>query len=731
MIIIDIISYDKASKALKRSGNIGDKSTVLTDIKNKDIVHYDSDLDKFINTKNRAIVEQWKANYDYEEGELFVFDDILWHVRFSHTSANSSTPELDEVNGLVYPFITESGFANIIDLQYTIQDNGNSIKLDWINPTSATYEGRDVYYSSEVDITTLRRSEVEDLIVEGKDIIKLSMGIGTDQGNADTATIIGTELRKYYYVKIFVQHDDSEGGYAYSTGRYATIPNADIYPPSPPMNLTLAYNDEDGVILQWTQPSDSDFLYTKIIRSTTGVPTSPTDGTVIDTISGLGYYEDNTTNPNTTYYYRLFAYDDAGSDGMQHGKEGNYSTDNSATGQIRWIAILGFDINTGKRTGHASDMVQSDFDNIYPYSDMARCVVDTSGNIQYYLDDEDSSVQEDGLTPAILDGTDGDIVVEIPEFHYAKDGNEVKISVEEFANSVKFNRRYIGFVESSEDNNGELQSVVGEQPLKMKSITEFRNMAKTDWQLVDWETRDALKILFMIEYGGLNSQLLIGDGIVNEAETQNTGDSITLGNGTGVSPNGSVTYRGIENLWGNIDEIVEGLVVTDKAYYTAKNNYNSFGDDDNVGSYTSTGVKPITDSGYISELDIEGSIVGSEVLGNNVDFVGDHQFSHMQGEINMVVAGGNYQDGNKAGLFRNHMGLTPFGKEDEMRVLKEYDKVLSGGTIQLDKEYKTTHVEEMTVEINGEIKEGNHYTVDLPLMIGEDDVVSIDKLEIL
>lgn len=50
-------------------------------------------------------------------------------------------------------------------------------------------------------------------------------------------------------------------------------------------------------------------------------------------------------------------------------------------------------------------------------SEIRRCVV-KNGVVQYYLNPDDSNFKEDGVTPAILDGTDGDVMVEIPEFFY-------------------------------------------------------------------------------------------------------------------------------------------------------------------------------------------------------------------------------------------------------------------------------------------------------------------------
>ena len=49
-------------------------------------------------------------------------------------------------------------------------------------------------------------------------------------------------------------------------------------------------------------------------------------------------------------------------------------------------------------------------------SKMKRCII-RDGIVQYYLNSNNSNLKEDG-TPAILDGSDGDVMVEIPAFFY-------------------------------------------------------------------------------------------------------------------------------------------------------------------------------------------------------------------------------------------------------------------------------------------------------------------------
>lgn len=48
---------------------------------------------------------------------------------------------------------------------------------------------------------------------------------------------------------------------------------------------------------------------------------------------------------------------------------------------------------------------------------MRRCIV-KDGRVVYYLDANNSELKEDGITPSVLDGTDGNVMVEIPNFFY-------------------------------------------------------------------------------------------------------------------------------------------------------------------------------------------------------------------------------------------------------------------------------------------------------------------------
>jgi hypothetical protein len=73
-------------------------------------------------------------------------------------------------------------------------------------------------------------------------------------------------------------------------------------------------------------------------------------------------------------------------------------------------------IRTGSLKGVAAGSKPDD--SLIPIqASMRRCILDDSGNVVYYLNPTDSTKKEGGGT-ANLDGTDGQVMVEIPKFYY-------------------------------------------------------------------------------------------------------------------------------------------------------------------------------------------------------------------------------------------------------------------------------------------------------------------------
>ena len=74
-------------------------------------------------------------------------------------------------------------------------------------------------------------------------------------------------------------------------------------------------------------------------------------------------------------------------------------------------------VRTGTTTGETAAVSLSD--SLLPVqATMKRCILNDAGVVQYYLCSTDSTLKADCSTAANLDGTDGQVMVEIPKFWY-------------------------------------------------------------------------------------------------------------------------------------------------------------------------------------------------------------------------------------------------------------------------------------------------------------------------
>lgn len=168
---------------------------------------------------------------------------------------------------------------------------------------------------------------------------------------------------------------------------------------------------------------------------------------------------------------------------------------------------------------------------------MRRCVVDDTGAVKYYLGATNSTLKEDG-SAAKLDGTDGQVMVEIPAHYFRCTLNaagsymDVEISLKPFEGAILIPRNLISAYEAAVDrtdlklcsivntdaryrggNNtadwdGTYRSLLG-MPATAISLTNFRTYAKnrgTGWGCYDYNMHKDLYWLFAIEYATLNSQ---------------------------------------------------------------------------------------------------------------------------------------------------------------------------------------------------------------------------------
>lgn len=234
--------------------------------------------------------------------------------------------------------------------------------------------------------------------------------------------------------------------------------------------------------------------------------------------------------------------------------------------------------SVGTTAGH------SDFENIYPWSDMKRTTLAT-----------------------------GDVMVKIPEFYYRRyveaGVEHIEIAGEALEGFAKHpgSGCYVGAYKTSSNN----KSVSGAAPQVSQTRAAMRTNARakgTGWGLIDEAAHSAIRMLYLVEFADSNSQAKIGRGWADgNSGALNTGSCDSLpttgiyltGRPAGTDGKTGVIYRGIEDPWGNVGEWVDGLNVNDGKYYICTDPAKYA--DDTAANYTLVG--------YVGQTNWSGSYI--------------------------------------------------------------------------------------------------------------------------
>lgn len=163
----------------------------------------------------------------------------------------------------------------------------------------------------------------------------------------------------------------------------------------------------------------------------------------------------------------------------------------------------------------------SDFDSIYPWSEMRRCNIRVDVNGTSIITFED----EPGFS---LDGSNGDVFVRIPKFcveKYIDEGFEYRvISRSEgivhpafIENGRELDEIFVGAFEGY-INTGTLMSVSGVIPTSNEFAETYLCAAKAKgrgYTLYDMRTVDAIWTLYAVEYGSRNTNQYLGYGFAD------------------------------------------------------------------------------------------------------------------------------------------------------------------------------------------------------------------------
>ena len=148
---------------------------------------------------------------------------------------------------------------------------------------------------------------------------------------------------------------------------------------------------------------------------------------------------------------------------------------------------------------------------------------------------------------------------------------------------------------------------------------------------MDFATLSAIQLLFLVEHGSFDSQECLGYGICNSDEIKNT-NSLDC-----------INYRGIENLWGNMFNIIDGFKVEQGKAKWSNSEFD----------FTEFDFEVPSGSGYIKMLgyDKNNNFGFVPVDCNGASNIGCHDYFDMEANGMFLLSGGNHNSQYHAGLW--------------------------------------------------------------------------------
>ena len=177
-----------------------------------------------------------------------------------------------------------------------------------------------------------------------------------------------------------------------------------------------------------------------------------------------------------------------------------------------------------------------------------------------------------------------------------------------------------------------------------------------NWHLENIKATSANQLLMIIELGTMNTQTAIGQGVVSISNNSAyncaslTGSTASIGNGTGqatettneiggtetaytTSEKLSITYRGVENPWGNIWKHIQGINIWGDGSMGGGQPYVAEGftynESKNTEPYHPVGFTLANANGYVNAMgygseEYDWLLMPSEIGGTSALPVGDY-----------------------------------------------------------------------------------------------------------
>ena len=222
-----------------------------------------------------------------------------------------------------------------------------------------------------------------------------------------------------------------------------------------------------------------------------------------------------------------------------------------------------------------------------------------------------------------------------------------------------------------------LSSIAGAKPasgltqnLTRANVRKLCTNRGKGWKSHNIFALTATQWLILVEYASMNAQSVIGQGVSTFTDDGSTNMAVVtgatsgLGNGSGIDPNAgvdgkcSVSYRGEENLWGNIWTWLDAInIYNDKAsgvYNAFVKPYGECKDDTTADGYKALDFNIATGEGYISgfgyDEDHPDLFLCAEHNGASNLPVGDYYWNNNDG-FRVARLGGIWGGGTECGAW--------------------------------------------------------------------------------
>lgn len=353
-----------------------------------------------------------------------------------------------------------------------------------------------------------------------------------------------------------------------------------------------------------------------------------------------------------------------------------------------------------------------DFDDFLVFGGRKRCNVDDSGNIVAWYGDEEYAE----------DGTNGQVMVYQPKVYYRvvpvklqkiedgegyrglkmqyyvsdrpligfklhpafcmgnKESDYILLSAYEgsvFDSSastyIADDEQVVNFVEDKLCSLADMKPVSGKtQNLNRDNAEMLAKNRGVGWHIDFAQTVALEQLLEIIEMGMLDMQTAIGQGVVSVPDTPNTdnnsvatGATSSLGNATGAasgtSGQSSVTYRGRENIYGNIWKFVNGINIYGDGSnkggipYISKNL--NFAESKNTDNYEKVKYNITNPNGYVKYFGYDEEkdylFFATDAVSSSGD-TSTKDYTYVSANLNgyrVARLGGDWKYGTVAGLF--------------------------------------------------------------------------------